>query len=606
MKTQKRYTHLMKSKRRKEAGSGAMPHRISLAEASRQSGRMLNRGRSEELEKEASPTLEELAECLYFSPGDGRAWLNDQRIVLMQTATLSRLRQELIDLVGLERARAVFTRVGYAQGARDAQLIRKRWPDKDLTHYLGAGPRIHSIEGYVKAETVRFEYDIDSGHYYGEFLWRDSSEADEHLMLHAVARQPMCWLQIAYPTGYTSWLFGKLILFREVECRAMGAPYCRCVGQPVDAWGDAAEEFDLQVPKPATRPAVPVVNERTNHDGELTSDHVVGVSGSFITARHMLERVSRTDATVLLAGESGVGKELFAHTLHEMSPRRARPFVAVNCAAIPDSLMEAELFGVEKGAFTGATHARAGRFERAEGGTLFLDEIASLSPVSQGKLLRALQEREIERVGGTRTMKVDVRVVAATNVDLRKEVSAGRFREDLFFRLNVFPIDLPPLRERRDDIPLLMDHFLRLYSRQHGLNPRGFTRRASEALLSYDYPGNVREMQNLIERGVVFAEPGELIDVTDMFRHGEKLEARSMEISPSGALRRSRSAAATAAASAQATLPEIERRLFVDALERHKGNISAAARAVGLSRPALEYRLRKFGLIKPKRAASRR
>jgi len=596
----------MKPRKQTETRSEAMPDRISLAEAARQSGRMLNRGRSEELGEQATPTLEELAECIYFSPGDGRAWLNDQRIVLMQTATLSRLRQELIDLVGLERARAVFTRVGYAQGARDAQLVRKRWPDKDLTHYLGAGPRIHTIEGYVKAETVRFEYDIDSGHYYGEFLWRDSSEADEHLMLHAVANQPMCWLQIAYPTGYTSWLFGKLILFREVECRAMGAPYCRCIGQPVDAWGDAADKFDLPVLESAPRAAVPEVKERTYDDNDLAADHVVGVAGSFITARHMLERVSRTDATVLLAGESGVGKELFAHTLHEMSPRRARRFIAVNCAAIPDSLMESELFGVEKGAFTGATHSRPGRFERAQGGTLFLDEIASLSPVSQGKLLRVLQEREIERIGGTRTTKVDVRVVVATNVDLRKEVAAGRFREDLFFRLNVFPIDLPPLRERRDDIPLLMDHFLRLYSRQHRVNPRGFTRRAIEALLSYDYPGNVREMQNLIERGVVFAEPGDLIDVTHMFRHGEKLEARSMEISPSGALRRSRGATATAAANTQPTLPEIERRLFADALERHQGNISAAARAVGLSRPALEYRLRKFGLFKPKRAASRK
>ncbi|MFL6602258.1 MAG: sigma 54-interacting transcriptional regulator [Steroidobacteraceae bacterium] len=590
--------------REPKASSGAMPNRISLAEASRQSGRMLNRGRSEELAEQATPTLEELAECIYFSPGDGRAWLNDQRIVLMQTATLSRLRQELIDLVGLERARGVFSRVGYAQGARDAQLIRKRWPDKDLTHYLGAGPRIHTIEGYVKAETVRFEYDVDSGHYYGEFLWRDSSEADEHLMLHAVANQPMCWLQIAYPTGYTSWLFGKLILFREVECRAMGAPYCRCIGQPVDAWGDAADKFDLQALKPPPRAAVPQVKELTNDDNDLASDHVVGVSGSFITARHMLERVSRTDATVLLAGESGVGKELFAHTLHEMSPRRARPFIAVNCAAIPDSLMEAELFGVEKGAFTGATHSRAGRFERAQGGTLFLDEIASLSPVSQGKLLRVLQEREIERIGSTRTTKVDVRVVVATNVDLRKEVAAGRFREDLFFRLNVFPIDLPPLRERRDDIPLLMDHFLRLYSRQHRVARSGFTRRAIEALLSYDYPGNVREMQNLIERGVVFAEPGDLIDVTHMFRHGEKLEARSMEISPSGTLRRSLGATPTPTANTQPTLPEVERRLLADALERHRGNVSAAARAVGLSRAALEYRLRKFGLLKPKRQPS--
>jgi transcriptional regulator with GAF, ATPase, and Fis domain len=274
--------------------------------------------------------------------------------------------------------------------------------------------------------------------------------------------------------------------------------------------------------------------------------------------------------------------------------------VAINCGAIPRDLLESELFGHVKGSFTGAVTHKKGKAEMADGGTLFLDEIASLSLVSQGKLLRALQEREIERVGGSRTVKVDVRVVAATNVDLRAEVAAGRFREDLFFRLNVFPIDLPPLRERRDDIPLLMDHFLRLYSRQHHANPRGFTRRAVEALLSYDYPGNVREMQNLIERGVVFAEPEGLIDITHMFRHGEKLELRALQIGPSGTLTRSH--AAPGQRGAQLTLIEIERRLYADALESHGNNVSAAARAVGLSRPALEYRLRKYGMFKSKNA----
>ena len=321
----------------------------------------------------------------------------------------------------------------------------------------------------------------------------------------------------------------------------------------------------------------------------------------------MLERVSRTDATVLLAGESGVGKELFARTLHDKSPRQAKPFIATNCAAIPDTLMEAELFGVERGAFTGATSSRAGRFERAEGGTLFLDEIASLSLVSQGKLLRALQEREIERVGGTRVIKVDVRVVAATNVDLREQIAAGRFREDLFFRLNVFPIELPPLRERRDDIPLLMDHFLRLYSRQHRVNPSGFSRRAVEALLNYEYPGNVREMQNLIERGVVFAEADGQIDVTAHVPARRKAAARSMQIGPAGTLMPTGGSAASAkSGDQQATLAEVELRLYTQALEQQAGNISAAARAVGLSRPALEYRLRKFGLFRSKRAANAR
>jgi transcriptional regulator with GAF, ATPase, and Fis domain len=270
--------------------------------------------------------------------------------------------------------------------------------------------------------------------------------------------------------------------------------------------------------------------------------------------------------------------------------------VAVNCAAVPDTLVEAELFGVEKGAFTGATSSRGGRFERAEGGTLFLDEISSLSLVAQGKLLRALQEREIERVGGSRTLRVDVRIVAATNVDLREVVKAGRFREDLFFRLNVFPIELPPLRSRRDDIPLLMDHFLGLYSREHAIKPRGFTRRAVEALLGYDYPGNVREMQNLIERGVVFAGNDGLIDTVHMFHRGEVLPDKSLQVGADGTLvQRNVSAGDSNGSGPQArTFVEMERELYANALTRSKGNVSAAARELGLTRAAFEYRLRKY------------
>jgi DNA-binding NtrC family response regulator len=550
---------------------------------------MLGRGRSEELADKAPPTLEDLAECIFFSPGDGRIWLNDQRMLLMASATLERLRAEMIDLLGVERTRAVFTRVGYAQGARDAQLIRDRWPDEDLTHALAAGPRLHTLEGFVKAETVRFDYDVQTGHYHGEFLWHASSEADQHLSTFGISNQPVCWLQVAYPTGYVSWLFGKLIEFREVECRAMGAPHCRCIGQTLEAWGDSANGAELQWQAPAGHPSSP---ETVNEAGD--APEVVGVSASFTSARHMLERVSRTDAVVLLMGESGAGKELFARSLHEMSARRGNPFIAINCAAIPDSLMEAELFGVEKGAYTGAISARPGRFERAKGGTLFLDEIGSLSLTSQGKLLRALQEREIERVGGTKVIATDVRIVTATNVELREEVEAGRFRRDLFFRLNVFPIKLPPLRERRDDIPLLMDFFLRRYSRQHNIPIRGFTRRSVDTLLSYDFPGNIREMQNLIERGVVFAEPDGLIDIHHMFRGGEQIEPRAMQIGRGGTLTRSD---LSSQANLGLSLPQIERRLYADALAHHGGNIAAAARAVGLTRPALEYRLKKFGML---------
>ncbi len=593
---------------------------ISLAEAARQTGQIMARGHSEELTAGAPPTLEDLTECLFFALGDGRIWLNDQRMLLFHANTFGRLRRELIDALGIERARAMFTRVGYQQGARDAQFIRKRWPDKDLTHAFGAGPRMHTLEGFVKVTTRRFEYDLERGHYHGEFLWHDSSEADEHIAAFGLSTDPVCWMQTAYAAGYTSQLFGKLILFRETECRGMGAPHCRLLGQPAAVWGDVSEEMEalgMEAPerrstsRGRTREEAGIRIEPAG-EPEAGQKPLIGISSSFMAARHMLERVAGTRASVLITGESGAGKEMFAQTLHDLSPRRNGPFVAVNCAAIPDTLVESELFGVEKGAYTGATAQRPGRFERADGGTLFLDEIGTLTLTAQGKLLRALQEREIERVGGTRTVKVDVRVVAATNVDLCEEVRAGKFREDLFFRLNVFPIAVPPLRDRRDDIPLLIEYFIRHYSREHGRIIAGMTRRATEALLEYDYPGNVREMQNLIERGVVFAEDGDFIDAVHMFRRGEHVRGSQFCLAQ-GRLNAAKAPQQTPAPAVNGNgngadplenilglglpFPEIERRLYAGAMKAADGNVAAAARQLGLSRASLEYRLTKFGLL---------
>ena len=337
---------------------------------------------------------------------------------------------------------------------------------------------------------------------------------------------------------------------------------------------------------------------------------MVGVSAAFATACHRLQRVAPTSATVLFVGESGVGKEMFARMLHQVSPRKEQPFISVNCAAIPDSLVESELFGVERGAFTGAVSSRAGRFERANGGTLFLDEVSSLSLVAQGKLLRALQEGEVERVGGVRTICTDVRVVAACNVDLQKEVEAGRFREDLYFRLNVFPLYLPPLRERREDIPLLLNYFLHLYSSRHGRDLGSFTSRAVKALLSYDYPGNIRELQNLVERGVIAAEDGSPIDLHHLFVSGETSKIAHFVLAEGGRLlERSTGAAAedssdlfrtlaalTGSADAKSiSIDRVNHALMDIALERSGGKLSPAARLLGLTRPQLAYRLQKRG-----------
>ncbi|WP_404405278.1 sigma 54-interacting transcriptional regulator [Pelagibacterium halotolerans] len=576
---------------------------ISLAEASRRAGQILTRGASSELETGAAPTFEDLTEVLHFALGDGRIWLNDQRVVLMQSSVLGRIRQEIIDAFGVETARAMFMRIGYMQGVRDAELIQKRWPQEDLTHALAAGPRVHTLEGFVKVTTKHFAFDRDKGTYFGEFYWDDSSEAAEHLANYGVASEPVCWLQTGYPSGYTSQLFGKPVIFRETECAGMGHKRCFVVGQHAEAWGKDAPEREflgLEWKNRRVHPTRRGVADKPDMTplADDTGDVSVGVSASFVRTRHLLEKVASTDATVLFVGESGVGKELFSNQLHQMSARATGPFVAINCAAIPDTLVESELFGVEKGAYTGAVNSRAGYFERAGGGTLFLDEVSSLAYSAQGKLLRALQERTIERVGGARTIPVDVRVVAASNVDLAEEVAKGKFRQDLYFRLCVFPIAIPPLRERRDDIPLLMAHFLKLYSERHGRNVHGFTRRATDALLKYDYPGNIRELQNLIERGVVYADDGGHIDIVHLFSGSELLPPFTVHLSPDGRLNRNplNEDNSPSGDIDGKSFSDMEKSIYRAALERNGGNISAAARALKISRASLDYRLGKLGL----------
>lgn len=586
----------------------AKPPRISLAEMARQTGSVLRRGDSAHFDQGLPPTLADLTESLFFSPGDGRIWMNDQRMLLWHSSAMGHLRRELIDTLGLDRARGLLTRAGYVAGARDAQLVRERWPEGDAAAVFMAGTRLHALEGAVKVTPLNFEFDIDRGTYEGEFLWEHSSEDDEHISAYGLGTEPACWSQIGYATGYVTSLFGQLVVFREVECRSMGASVCRVVGRHAAAWSDVSEDLrylqardfrSLAVSSPASATVAPAVMQPAAPDGGDRHE-IVGASSAFNSACHQLARVARSQATVLFTGESGVGKEAFARRLHRISTRADKPFLAVNCAAIPETLIEAELFGVERGAFTGASSSRPGRFERADGGTLFLDEIATLSLVSQGKLLRALQEAEIERVGGTRTLRVDVRVVAATNVDLQAEVHAGRFREDLFYRLNVFPIHLPPLRERRDDIPLLMNHFLRRESLRHGRPLTGFTPRAVRAMLHYAFPGNIRELQNLIERGVISAEDGAPIDVAHLFRREQLSEETLLAIGAQGTLSAKPQAGPTQllevlrqqlGASQALSLPALEHQLLQETVAAAKGNLAAAARQLGITRAQLAYRL---------------
>jgi DNA-binding NtrC family response regulator len=315
-------------------------------------------------------------------------------------------------------------------------------------------------------------------------------------------------------------------------------------------------------------------------------DSIIGNSPRMQEILVAVARVAPARSTVLLCGESGVGKDMIARAIHHNSPRAAMPFVKINCTAIPETLMESELFGYEKGAFTGAAAARAGKFEQADGGTVFLDEIGDVPAAIQVKLLRVLQERELERLGSNKTRTVDVRVIAATNVDLRRALEEGNFREDLYYRLNVFPITIPPLRERREDIPPLAEHFLREYRAELGSPVTRISPEAMRKLVDYDWPGNVRELENVIERALVLAT-GEALQPDDI----------RLDFAPRRGGTASDSATESMAFLAEGvTLDEHEKQLIREALRRANGNKSQAARMLGLTRNALRYRLSQMGL----------
>ncbi|MBI4962687.1 MAG: nif-specific transcriptional activator NifA [Desulfomonile tiedjei] len=311
--------------------------------------------------------------------------------------------------------------------------------------------------------------------------------------------------------------------------------------------------------------------------------NIVGNSKGMQIVYDLIAQVSKSDTTVLIRGESGTGKELVAHAIHFNSFRASKPFIKVNCGALPESVVESELFGHEKGAFTGAIATRKGRFELAHGGTIFLDEIGDLSPTTQIKFLRVLQEKEFERVGGTQTIKTDVRVMTATNRDLEELIEQGKFRQDLYYRLNVFPIHIPPLRERKTDIPLLADHFVEKYSKVNHKTIRRISTPAIDMLMTYHWPGNVRELENCMERAVVLS--------SDHVIHGHHLPptlqtAEATGTVPEGTL--------------DGTLGNVERDLILDALKAARGNKAKAARALGISERIMGLRVKRYG-INPRR-----
>ena len=543
-----------------------------------------------------------LASLLDFRPDQGIIRLHEQRVVILSAAAMGLLKKELIDTLGLETTRRLMLRFGYADGYHDAVSLRERSEWATPLEGLRAGAVLHRLEGIVRAEITKVEHDATSGRFEEEVFWHDSYAAEQHVHHYGKTDVPVCWSLAGYASGYVSACLGQEIYFRERECLAQGAPKCSAVGKDAESWGDDLEALRLDFQSADLGQEVERVREAVHkrlHELERRERHVAkrerelnllrervarhAASKHFIAGsaamQEVLElagRVAPLDTTVLVYGESGTGKEFIVRLIHEQSPRATGPFISINCAALTETLLESELFGHVRGAFTGAVRDKAGLFEVAGNGTLFLDEIGEVAPTVQAKLLRALQEREIRRVGAERNIKVNARVVAATNRDLRAAVDAGTFREDLYFRLGAFVITVPPLRERREDIPSLVHDFLGRAAARVKKDVKTVSAEAMTALMNYSWPGNVRELEHAIERAVIVAR-------------GDSVKVREL---PPEVSQKTRPRATDDSLDLQAH----ERAMIERALERFRGNRRQAADALKISTVTLWRKMKQYGL----------
>jgi DNA-binding NtrC family response regulator/predicted hydrocarbon binding protein len=462
-----------------------------------------------------------LQELIHFS--DGLVDLQGRRLLIQDLRSQAQFRRELIESLGEAPARHILTRMGYFWGQADASAMQRVFVWENTAEWLKAGAKLHMLQGLAQTEIEILELDEGRGRVQLELRWRNSAEAEEVLSELGPATAPSCWMLAGYASGYASYCLKRDVYFVEDRCKACGAEFCLAVGKDRESWGrEIAPQLvyfqatDIQA---KIRSLGEQLRERTRElrrqrdelQDALRGPSLADVpvhSARFQQTLQTANRVARFDTTVLITGETGVGKEVLARHIHEQSPRAAGRFVAVNCGALPETLLGSELFGHKAGAFTGASHTKKGLFDEAVQGTIFLDEIGDVSPALQMRLLRVLQEKEILPIGETRSHKVDVRIVAATNRNLEKAVEAGEFREDLYYRLQVVKIDVPPLRERREDILALTRWFVRKCAKRLGLPELRLDATCVDCLLEYPWPGNVRELENALEHAAVLCADG--------------------------------------------------------------------------------------------------
>ena len=514
--------------------------------------------------------------------------LHGRRLLLHDLHAFAQFRKDVVDMVGLVQARRILTRFGYFWGQGDAAAMRRIFQWDDINELILAGPQLHSLQGVVKSVVKSLSLDQTSGTFEMHVTWHDSGEAQEHVLAFGEGEYPACWMLVGYASGYASFCLGHKVYFIEQKCVAKGHHVCTVIGRDEESWGkDLAADLPYFQAEDIQGKILELTADLKRKDAELTqqraqlglarrafaSNMVEVRSTAFQRVVDLASHVAPFDTSVLITGESGVGKEVLARHIHRTSHRSKGAFLPVNCGALPETLLESELFGHKIGAFTGAIADRIGLFEQAAGGTLFLDEIGDVSPAVQMKLLRVLQEREVYRVGESTPRKVDVRIIAATNRNLGEAIAEGRFREDLYYRLGVIVIEVPPLRERPDDILPLARHFVERFSKKLGRPELRLDASCLDVLQAYGWPGNVRELENAIERAAVLTPDGTISE--EYFPPAIRGNAAGRQ---GGSLRR--------------PLEEIEHDHINAVLRLTDGNRSRAADILGISPTTLWRKLR--------------
>ncbi len=538
-------------------------------------------------------------ELLELDPDGGVIRFAGQRALLLDAVAMGLLRHYLVENFGLTAARAVLTQFGFAHGWRMAEAVRGQFQWANDEQWRLAGPRLYTLEGLFRIQPGSEDPLSKKG-----MMLLASYEAEQHLLHFGRPDSAVCWTICGLMSGYVSHTAGKEIYVLEDRCLGEGHAACHLLGRSREEWGeDRVDELAffesghlaacLDVSLTRVTETLKAAEEKLRaHRRALVQvvsdvEEPLGIVAKSPQMQHVIDlarRVAKVDATVLITGESGVGKERVARLVHEESTRAVGPFIAVNCGAITETLLESELFGHARGAFTGAASDRPGLFEAANGGTILLDEIGDISPGMQVKLLRVLQEREVRRIGENKSRQIDVRVLAATNRDLGQRVSEERFRQDLYYRLRVVEILVPPLRERRDDVlPLarlmLADAAMRMESEISGLTPG-----AADQLLRYDWPGNVRELENAMERAVALGT-GNRVGLEDLAE--EIRRAFPKPVISGGTVQ---------------PLRAIEKEYILAALEQNSGNQTRTAEQLQIGSATLYRKLKSWGLVQAKRA----